>query len=89
MMVRLELGKETTVTSRWYDIWAAAIAIRQMCVLQGRSGQAIDIGMSFQLLAFLDMLCPWLDVRPSLTTPVKLCHPEPVSGRCSQIFCVL
>ncbi len=44
-MIRLELFKDKTVTSSWYDIWAAAVAVNQMCVVQGRSGQALDVGM--------------------------------------------
>ncbi|CAL8583722.1 hypothetical protein XPA_009341 [Xanthoria parietina] len=43
-MIRLELFKDKTVTSSWYDIWAAAVAVNQMCVVQGRSGQALDVG---------------------------------------------
>lgn len=49
-MIRLELFKDTTVTSSWYDIWAAAIAVRQLCVVQGRSGQALDVGMLLLLI---------------------------------------
>ena len=45
LFVRLELDKEGTVTSSWYHIWEAAIAVRAMCVMQGRSGQATDVGM--------------------------------------------
>ncbi|KAL8733767.1 MAG: hypothetical protein Q9166_001961 [cf. Caloplaca sp. 2 TL-2023] len=50
IVIRQELFKETTVTTSWYDIWAAAIAVRQLCVVQGRSGQAIDLGYPSNLL---------------------------------------
>lgn len=45
LAVRSELYKEGTVTSSWYDIWAGAVAVRAMCVMQGRSGQVMDVGM--------------------------------------------
>lgn len=50
-MIRLELFKDKTVTSSWYDIWAAAVAVNQMCVVQGRSGQALDVGMLLLLIS--------------------------------------
>ena len=51
LSVRLEIGVDRTVTASWYDIWAAAIALRQMCVVQRRSGAVVDVGM-FVLLIF-------------------------------------
>lgn len=50
VVIRLELFKDKTVTSSWYDIWAAAVAVKQMCVAQGRSGQAVDVGMLLLLI---------------------------------------
>lgn len=51
------------MTSSWYDIWAGAIAVKQMCVAQGRSGQVIDVGM----LLLLIKLWRWLSSANRLT----------------------
>lgn len=50
MVVQLDLRKQGPEQATWYDIWAAANAVSQMCVVQGRAGQAINIGMSARLL---------------------------------------
>ena len=49
LSVRLEPGVDKTVTASWYDIWAAAIAVQQICVARGRSGATVDVGMLYFL----------------------------------------
>ncbi|KAL8905352.1 MAG: hypothetical protein Q9207_002700 [Kuettlingeria erythrocarpa] len=48
MVIRSEIGKEIPERTSWYEIWAAAVAVRNQCVLQGRSGQAMVYGKSFE-----------------------------------------
>ncbi|KAL9018100.1 MAG: hypothetical protein Q9185_004566 [Variospora sp. 1 TL-2023] len=46
MVIRPNLFKETPDRSSWYDLWAAAVAVRQQCVLARRAGQADNVGSS-------------------------------------------
>ncbi|KAL8922368.1 MAG: hypothetical protein Q9208_005221 [Pyrenodesmia sp. 3 TL-2023] len=41
MVIRTVIGKELAEMTSWYEIWAAAVSVRNECVLQGRSGQAL------------------------------------------------
>lgn len=47
MDIRPNLLKETPDKSSWYDLWAAAVAVRQQCVLARRAGQADNVGEFF------------------------------------------
>ncbi|KAL8737253.1 MAG: hypothetical protein Q9181_001872 [Wetmoreana brouardii] len=47
------LFKQDPEKTSWYDIWAAATAVRQICVVQGRAGQAIDLGVRGNLMVQL------------------------------------
>ncbi|KAL9008468.1 MAG: hypothetical protein Q9173_006407 [Seirophora scorigena] len=44
MVIRPNLFKEAPDESTWYEIWAAAVAVRQQCVLPRRAGQADSVG---------------------------------------------
>ena len=57
LSVRLEPGVDKTVTASWYDIWAAAIAVQQICVARGRSGATVDVGMLYFLFFFPHCAC--------------------------------
>ncbi|KAL9600252.1 MAG: hypothetical protein Q9219_003296 [cf. Caloplaca sp. 3 TL-2023] len=44
LVVRSDVRKEIPDLSTWYDLWAAAVAVRTICVQSMRAGLAVDIG---------------------------------------------
>ncbi|KAL8638935.1 MAG: hypothetical protein Q9228_003958 [Teloschistes exilis] len=47
LVVRADVYTPRPDKATWYDIWAAAVAVRQVCVLKGQAGQAMQLGTSF------------------------------------------
>lgn len=42
--VKIDRVGYTPVTGRWFDIWAATVAINALCVRNGRAGRALTDG---------------------------------------------
>ncbi|KAI4197501.1 MAG: hypothetical protein LQ350_005878 [Teloschistes chrysophthalmus] len=44
LVVRADVYTPRPDKATWYDIWAAAVAVRQICVVKGHAGQSIGLG---------------------------------------------
>ena len=53
LVIRPDLTKEIPDRTSWYDMWAAAIAVRTLCLEPRRAGQAIDIGKLYRDYKFI------------------------------------
>ncbi|MCJ1452682.1 hypothetical protein MMC28_003025 [Mycoblastus sanguinarius] len=53
MGARISVG-QTPDTSRWFDMWAGAIAVNTLCVQNGRIGKVYQIGANGRLEVFVD-----------------------------------
>ncbi|KAL9585544.1 MAG: hypothetical protein Q9212_001469 [Teloschistes hypoglaucus] len=53
LVVRADVYTPRPDKATWYDIWAAAVAVRQMCVLKGRAGQSVRMGYRGALIVQL------------------------------------
>lgn len=46
LVVRADVYTPRPDKATWYNIWAAATAVRKLCVMKGQAGQAVEMGTS-------------------------------------------
>lgn len=74
LFISMQTGATGYETASWADIWAAGVAMREMCVKRRELGSAVEIGRSKRIYSRI-MIWPFSLLVPPLY-PYSTCEAE-------------